>query len=356
MAKILMKGNEALAEAAIRAGVDGFFAYPITPQNEVGEYISAHLPKAGGVFIQAESEISAVNMVFGAAATGKRAMTSSSGPGLSLKQETLSSLAAAELPCVIANMSRGGPGLGNIAPAQGDYFQAVKGGGHGDYHLIVLSPSTVQEMVDLTLGSFDLAEKWRLPVMILGDGILGQMMEPVDFHDTKRPDPPKQPPAWAVGNYALDNQPRLVQSLHLQGDKLYQFSIQQKEKWDAIAREETRVEFIGFDQPDGVDYAFSSFGSSARIAKTALKLAQKKGLKIGLIRPISLWPFPYAQIREKVSGLKGILNIEMNLGQMVEDIRLAVDGGVPVRHFPCPGGKVPTPEEILAEFESLFLN
>jgi len=352
MAKVLMKGNEALAEAAIRAGVDGFFAYPITPQNEIGEYMSSHLTRAGGVFVQAESEIGAINMVYGAASTGRRAMTSSSSPGISLKQEGISTLCTAELPCVIVNMTRGGPGIGNIAPAQSDYFQSTKGGGHGDYHTIVLAPSTLQEMVDQVYLAFDLSEKWLNPVLLLGDGVMGQMMEPVDFRDRERPERRSEFAPWALRGTEGGRKPRLVKSLYLVGDTLYDYNMKQKEKWDRIIVEECRLEAV---EVEDADYVIAAFGSVGRIARSALKLARAQGIKLGLVRPISLWPFPYEGVRAATAQAKGILTVEMNLGQMVEDIRLSVEGSVPVKFFGSPGGRVPTPEEIVAELRKSFI-
>ncbi|HNT30401.1 MAG TPA: 3-methyl-2-oxobutanoate dehydrogenase subunit VorB, partial [bacterium] len=294
-----------------------------------------------------------INMVFGAAAAGKRAMTSSSGPGISLKQEGISTLAGAEMPCVIVNMTRGGPGLGNIAPAQSDYFQATKGGGHGDYHCIVLAPSTIQELVDFMFEAFPLAEKWRLPVMILGDGALGQMMEPVDFRGRERLADSRKQPEWALTG-AKGRKPHLVKSLFLHGDDLYHFNLRQQEKWEKIQAEEPKLELVAMED---ADYAIAAFGSMGRIAGSVIDLARAEGIKLGLIRPLTLWPFPNKAIAELVGDgtlLQRILTVEMNLGQMVEDVRLAVNGKIPVDFFGSPGGRVPMPEEVLAELHKII--
>ncbi len=342
MAKVLISGNEALAEAAIRAGLRCYFGYPITPQNEIPEYMSRRLPEVGGVFVQAESELAAVNMVFGSAAVGERAMTSSSSPGISLMQEAISYLAGAELPAVIVNMQRGGPGLGNIWPSQADYFQAVKGGGHGDYKLLVYAPAGVQEIVDLTIKAFDKADEYRIPVMILGDGLLGQMMEPVEFPDIKprRPDKP-----WALTG-AKDRPGRVIRSLFmLPGEEgmLERHNYSLKAKYDRITEREVMHESMYMED---AETAVVAFGSAARIAKTAIARARSEGIKVGLIRPVTLFPFPEKQVAEAAERVERMLVVEMNMGQMVEDVRLAVNGRVPVSFYGRPGGAVLTVEDI----------
>lgn len=339
MAKMLMKGNEAIGEAAINAGCKHFFGYPITPQNELPQYMSKRLPEEGGVFLQAESEVAAINMVYGAAGAGVRVMTSSSSPGISLKQEGISYIAGAELPCVVVNIVRGGPGLGSIQPGQCDYFQATKGGGHGDYRLLVLAPATVQEMVDLVQDAFDLADKYRNPVMILGDGILGQMMEPVEFKEREALSIKKE---WAT-NGAVGRKPNIINSLYLQPDALEKHNIHLQKKYKEMEANEVRYEETGVQDADIILVAY---GTTARIAKTAMELAKKDGLKVGMIRPISLWPFPEKAFREAAKTAKAFLTIEMSSGQMVEDVKMAVQFEKPVHFYGRMGGMVPTPEEI----------
>uniref|UniRef100_A0A7V3YHM4 3-methyl-2-oxobutanoate dehydrogenase subunit VorB n=1 Tax=Candidatus Caldatribacterium californiense TaxID=1454726 RepID=A0A7V3YHM4_9BACT len=348
MEKILMRGNEAVAEAAVRAGCRLYFGYPITPQNEISEYLSFRLPQVGGVFLQAESEVAAIHMVYGAAATGARVMTSSSGPGVSLMQEGLSCLAAAELPCVVVNMSRGGPGVGNIQPAQSDYFQAVKGGGHGDYRLIVLAPSTVQELVDLTYRAFYLADKYRNPVEILGDGMLGQMMEPVTFREPEFP--PLPPKDWAIRGkgggprkwvVCLDLDPKGLEALNLKLQRKYRLLEEQETDYDTFGDPEPEILLVGF-------------GTVGRILKSVVREGKKEGLKLALFRPITLFPFPKAALFEKAKGVKGILVVEMNLGQMLEDVELVVRGKVPVFFLGHTGGVIPTVSEILEYVHGLL--
>ena len=341
MKKILMKGNEAVAEAAIHAGCDLYFGYPITPQTEISEYLSLRMPEEGRVFLQAESEIAAIYMVYGAAAAGKRAMTSSSGPGISLKQEGISYLVSAELPAVIVNMSRGGPGLGNIQPSQSDYFQAVKGGGHGDYKVIVLAPATVQELVDLTYLAFYLADKYRNPVIMLGDGMLGQMMEPVIFH---QPDFPTLPlKSWAtIGKDTRERKYILCFDLDPRG--LEKFNIQLFEKYRRIEQEEVRFEVFGDESPEML---LVGFGTVARILKSVVREAGKIGIRLSLIRPITLYPFPSLAIRNLAQQAGRVLDVEMNMGQMVEDVRLAVNGVVPVHFYGRSGGMIPSVETTL---------
>ena len=338
MEKILMKGNEALAEGAIIAGCKAFFGYPITPSSEIAEYMARKFPKIDGVFVQAESELAAINMVYGGAATGYRVMTASSGPGISLKQEGISFIAEAELPCLIVNVSRGGPGLGGIQPAQSDYFQATRGGGHGDYRLIVLAPSGVQEMMDFAIESFDLADRYRTPVMIMAEGTLGQMMEPIIVREpvTQFYDKP-----WAT-NGCQGRQPNIVNTLHLSADYLEERNHHLQRKYDDIVSREKRAESYLTEDADMVVVAF---GLMARIAKRAVMEARKTGLKVGLIRPITLWPFPDTEIIKAAQTAKRFLSVEISMGQMIEDIRLAVAGRVPVDFFGRIG-ITPNPEEV----------
>jgi len=350
MPKVLITGNEALAEAAVRAGCRRYFGYPITPQNEIPEYLSRRLRELGGTFVQAESEIAAINMVYGAAAVGERAMTSSSSPGISLMQEALSFMAASELPAVIVNMQRGGPGLGNIGPSQADYFQAVKGGGHGDYKLLVYAPSNLQEIVDLTVRAFDKADEYRNPVMILGDGVLGQMMEPVELPDVK----PKQiEKPWSLTG-AKGRPGKVIRSLFmLPGEEgaLERQNYKLKAKYERMAEREVMYETVLTDDAEIVVVAF---GTSARIAKTAVNLARTEGIKAGLIRPVTLFPFPEKIIAKVAERAESFLVVEMNMGQMVEDVRLAVNGKVPVSFYGRPGGAVLSVEEILSTIQSSF--
>lgn len=347
MAKILMKGNEALAEAAIRAECKAFFGYPITPQNEVPGYMADQLPLRGGVYLQAESEVAAINMVYGAAGAGARVMTSSSSPGISLKQEGISYIAAAELPCVIANVVRCGPGLGGIQPSQGDYFQAVKGGGHGDYRLIVLAPGSVQEMAELTTLAFDLADKWRNPVMILSDGILGQMMEPVEFPEDYQPLEVEKP--WATTG-AKGRERNIVNTLDIIPESLEKKVEKLLEKYERIKREEVRWKEEGTEDAEII---LVGYGTSARIARSAMEQARQKGLKVGLFRPITLFPFPEERLRALAGPGRQFLAVEMSAGQMIEDVRLAVEGRSPVHLCRRLGGMVPTPEDVLAKIQEL---
>ncbi|MCL6451197.1 MAG: 3-methyl-2-oxobutanoate dehydrogenase subunit VorB [Acetobacteraceae bacterium] len=344
--RVLMKGNEAIGEAAIVAGCRCFFGYPITPQNELPEYMARRLPEVGGVFVQAESEVAAINMVYGAAAAGARAMTSSSSPGVSLKQEGISYLSACELPCVVVNMVRGGPGLGGIQPAQSDYFQATRGGGHGDYRTLVYGAASVQELVDLTIEAFDAADRYRNPVLLLADGILGQMMEPAVFPDS----PPLPPPAkpWAVTG--ASGRPRnLINSLILQPDMLEAHNWRLMEKFRQIEEREVRWEE---DQLDDAELVVVAYGTTARVVRAALGAARREGLKVGLLRPITLWPFP-AQPLRRLKRARAVLTVEMSTGQMVEDVRLAVEGRLPVQFYGRTGGVVPTPREVLARIKEI---
>jgi len=344
--KKLMKGNEAIAEAAVRGGCRYFFGYPITPQNEIPEYLSRRLPEVSGVFIQAESEISAINMVYGAAGAGGRAMTSSSSPGISLKQEGISYIAGAELPCVIVNMVRSGPGLGGILPSQGDYFQAVKGGGHGDYRMLVYGPSTVQEAVDLIYNAFDKAEQYRLPVMILGDAMLGQIMEGVSIPEMKDPSTfPSKP--WATDGTGVGEKRRIINSLYIKADELESINKRIFSRYAEMAKNETAAEEYMLDDAEIV---LTAYGSVARIAKSAVNMLREQGVKAGLLRPITLYPFPsdnYIKLIKK-GNVKKFLDIELSMGgQMIEDVKLAVNGALPVYYFGRSGGNVMTDEDIV---------
>ncbi|MCK4933302.1 3-methyl-2-oxobutanoate dehydrogenase subunit VorB [Candidatus Bathyarchaeota archaeon] len=345
MDKRFMTGNEAIAEAAIQAGCKHFFGYPITPQSEIPEYMSKRLPEVGGVYLQAESEVAAINMLFGAAGAGERVMTSSSSPGVSLMQEGISYLAGAELPCVIVNIMRGGPGLGGIQPSQSDYFQATKGGGHGDYHLLVLAPHTVQEAVSLTMESFDLADKYRNPVMILGDGYMGQMMEPVEFEKRTQVSLPMK--GWALTG-AKGRPPNLIKSLYLDPEALEEHNLKINGKVQEMIKEEVRVETYLVEDAEVIIVAF---GTVARIAKTAIKGLRAKGVKVGMVRPITVFPFPYGTFEEIAEKVSKILVVEMNLGQMVEDVKLGVCGKAQIRFYGRTGGIVPSYDEIALEVE-----
>lgn len=352
----LMKGNEALAEAMIRAGADGYFGYPITPQSEVLEYLAKEsdkciIKRTGMVVLQAESEVSAINMIYGGAAAGKRVMTTSSSPGMSLMQEGISYIAGAELPCLLANVSRGGPGLGTIQPSQSDYFQSCKGGGHGDYHMIVLAPSSVQEMVDFVKLGFELAEKYRTPAMILADGAIGQMMEKVELFDQM----PRRTefPEWAANGKPKDGPSRFVTSLNIKPEMMEIINERLQAKYKEIAKNETLFETQNLDD---AEYIFTGFGMGARICNKAMELARAKGYKVGTIRPRTIWPFPYDVYANAAKKVKGILDVEFNAGQMVEDVRLAVNGTCPVEFYGRMGGMIPSPEEIIEKFEEYFIN
>ncbi|MFH0813701.1 MAG: 3-methyl-2-oxobutanoate dehydrogenase subunit VorB [Pseudomonadota bacterium] len=346
MDKRLMRGNHAAAEAAILAGCQCYFGYPITPQNELIEYMAQNMPRVpGGVFIQSESEIAAINMVLGASVTGKRAMTSSSGPGISLKQEGISFLAASELPAVIINVVRGGPGLGNIAPAQSDYFQATRGGGHGDYRTIVLAPSSVQEMADFTMDAFDLADIYRIPVIILTDGLIGQMMEPVVFKKDRKADlPPKD---WILDG-AEGRPSRFIRSLLLDVLIEEEHNWKLQRKYQLIQDNEVRVEIQHLED---AKLAIVAYGTAARIAKGAVKNARKHGMKVGLFRPQTLWPFPVKEIREVCRSVKHFLVFEMSCGQMVEDVQLSLEGQATISFFGRPGGVLITPSDLLTHLQ-----
>lgn len=353
----LMKGNEALAEAAIRAGVDAYFGYPITPQTEIIEYLMAERPerRTGMVVLQAESEIAAINMVYGAASTGKKAMTSSSSPGISLKLEGISYLAGAELPAVIVNVVRGGPGLGTIQPSQADYFQSVKGGGHGDYKLYVLAPASVQEMADFVEDAFDIAFKYRTPVLILSDGLIGQMMEKVIL----KPQKPRMTNEELIeksGDWAVTGKKgrerNIITSLDLQSEKMEARVRRLMKKYEQMEKEDLRFEKINCDD---AEYLIVAYGSSARISQKAVELGRAKGIKVGLLRPITLFPYPKKALFDLADQVKGILSVELNAGQMVEDVRLSVEFKVPVEHFGRTGGIIHTPEEILEALEQKII-
>ncbi len=344
-----MKGNEAIAEAAIRAGADGYFGYPITPQSEILEYLMESKPyeTTGMVVLQAESEIAAINMVYGGAACGKKVMTSSSSPGISLKQEGISYIAGAELPCLVVNVVRGGPGLGTIQPAQSDYFQAVKGGGHGDYHLIVLAPASVQEMADFVGLSFDLAFKYRNPVMILSDGAIGQMMEKVYLSPQKERS--KTVPEWATTGKPSTRERNIITSLDLDPYGQELFNKKLIAKYNEIKEKEVRYEEF---QTKDAEYLLVAYGTSARVCQKSVQLGREQGIKVGLLRPITLFPFPYERIYELSGQLKGILSVEMSTGQMIEDVMLAVKGRVTVRHCGRMGGIITAPDEVIDSLKS----
>lgn len=345
MAKELWKGNEAIAEAAIRAGCDCFFGYPITPQSEVPEYMSSHLPKAGGVFVQSESEVAAINMVYGAAGAGMRAMTSSSSPGISLKQEGITYLAASELPCVIVNVMRGGPGLGTIQPGQGDYFQATRGGGNGDYRTVVLAPSNVQETADFVQEAFDIADQYRNPVVVLADGLIGQMMEPIEW----RPVQKRQLPAkdWAACGRKGRDHTNVINSLFLNPEECDALNRRLTAKYAEMEKNEVRWDTALCED---AEVLITAYGTPARIALTALEALREEGIKAGLFRPVTLWPFPAKALGDLAaeSRVKVILDVEMSsTGQMLDDVRLAVEGKKPIRYLGRAGGLIPTVEEMI---------
>ncbi len=344
----LMKGNEALAEAAIQAKCDGYFGYPITPQSEVLEYFAKEMPKRGGVVLQAESEVAAINMIYGAGGAGGRVMTSSSSPGISLMQEGISYIACAEIPCLLANVNRAGPGLGTIQPSQGDYFQSTKGGGHGDYHLIVLAPNSVQEMSDFVFLGFDLADKYRNPVMILSDGAIGQMMEKVTFYKREIVKPAKP---WATTGKTKDRERNYLSSLNIKSEKMEEQNIKLQAKYAEIRKNEVRYQEI---MTEDADFVLVAFGLTARICHKVVNLAREKGIKAGLLRPITLFPYPTEKISEMADRVKMFMSVELNSGQMVEDVRLAVNGRAPVEFYGRMGGMIPTPEEILNNLEKFI--
>ena len=344
MAKELWKGNEAVAEAAIRAGCRYFFGYPITPQNEIPEYFARHMPEHGGVFLQAESEVAAINMTYGAAGCGARVMTSSSSPGISLKQEGISYLAGAELPVVIVNMMRGGPGLGSIAPAQSDYFQATRGGGNGDYRTVVLAPATVQEMTDLAQEAFDIADQYRIPVLILADGMIGQMMEAVEWKKPKARKLPKK--SWATDGTKGEREHNIINSLFIDPKDCSEHNIRLQQKYDAISKNEVRNEEL---YTDDAEVLFVAYGTTARICHAAALKLRESGVKAGVFRPISLWPFPERELNACANrnGVKAVVCAEMSMGQMIDDVKIALNGTKPIRFFGTGGGTFPTPAELV---------
>jgi 2-oxoglutarate ferredoxin oxidoreductase subunit alpha len=346
--KVLMKGNEAIAEAAIRAGCDAYFGYPITPQTEVLEYMSRRMPELGRAFVQAESELGAISMVYGAGCTGARVMTTTSSPGYSLMQESISYLAMSFVPCVIVNIMRGGPGLGNIQPAQGDYFQMTKGGGHGDYSLIVLAPSTVQETVNLIVGAFDLADKYRQPVTVIADGMVGQIMEPVEFPEMAEPERPERP--WALTG-AKGREKNVITSLFLGAQNLERENIRLQKIVEEIKANEVRyAEYM----MDGAEIVVVAYGTAGRIVQTAVKKARAEGIPVGLFRPISMFPFPYERLDEIANSARQFLVVELSAGQMIEDVRLATRCRLPISFFGKLGGVVPLPGDVLDEIKKLL--
>ncbi len=356
---MLMKGNEAIAEAAIRCGADGYFGYPITPQSEIMETLMARKPweTTGMVVLQAESEVASINMVYGGAGCGKKVMTSSSSPGVSLMQEGITYLAGAELPCLLVNVVRGGPGLGTIQPAQSDYFQTVKGGGHGDYKMITLAPASVQEMADFVDLGFELAFKYRTPVMILSDGAIGQMMEKVEL-------PPQKPRLteqeiiekygdWATTGKGNRKKRNIITSVELASEEMEEFNHKLQAKYRVVEQEEVRYEEFMCD--DDIEYLLVAYGSSARICQKSVQLAREAGIKVGLLRPITLYPYPVKTIQQLVNSVKGVLTVEMSAGQMVEDVKLAVNGAVPVEYFGRYGGMIPSPGEVVDALKKYFI-
>ncbi len=339
--KVLMKGNEAIAEAAIKAGCMHYFGYPITPQTEVAAYMAKRMPKIGGVFLQAESEVAAINMVYGVSATGKRVMTSSSSPGISLKGEGLSYLAGADLPALVVNVQRGGPGLGGLQPSQSDYFQATKGGAHGDFHMIVLAPASVQEMAELTVHGFDLADKYRMTAMVLADGTMGQMMEPVSLEFDIKPQPEKP---WATTGTNMQRKHNVVNSLFLKPEELERTNFERFKRYEVIKENEVMYEEYLMDD---AEICIAAFGIAARVSKNAINEARKQGIKVGMIRPITLWPFPEKQFKKASEKINKFISVELSMGQMIEDVRLAVGSNAKVELCNRTGGMIPSPEEVL---------
>lgn len=350
MSKILMKGNEAIGAAAIKAGCKFFFGYPITPQNELPEYMSREMPKNGGVFLQAESEVSAINMVYGAAGAGGRVMTSSSSPGIALKQEGITYIAGAELPAVIVNIVRGGPGLGGIQPAQSDYNQVTRGGGNGDYKLLTYAPANLQEMVDILQEAFDLADFYRNPVMVVGDGMIGQMMEPVDFTEINS-GKTLSPKDWATTGTKGERKPNIINSLALDPQELENHNIRLKEKYDAMKKNEVRYEGYNLENAQIVCVAY---GTTSRIVKNAISALEQEGIHVGLIRPITLWPFPEKPFHDLPDTVKGLLVVEMSLGQMIDDVKIANEGRFPIDFYGRTGGMIPEPEAIADKIKEML--
>ncbi|MDR1440584.1 MAG: 3-methyl-2-oxobutanoate dehydrogenase subunit VorB [Clostridiales bacterium] len=347
--RMLMKGNEVIAEAAIRAGCRHYFGYPITPQTEIAHYMAKKMPQIGGTFVQAESEVAAINMVYGAAGAGARAMTSSSSPGISLKQEGLSYMACAELPAVVVNIMRCGPGLGGIMAAQADYFQAVKGGGHGDYRLVVLAPNSVQELYELTVEAFNIADRYRVVAMILGDGMLGQMMEAVEFRDEE--DIRRYDKGWATTGTQLARPRNVITSIDTVPERLEAVNNRLQARYREIEANETRVEAINCE---GADVVVTAFGMVSRIVRNVMADAEREGVRIGLVRPVTLWPFPSEAVRERAADAKAVLSVELNAGQMVEDVRLAIEGAKPVHFLGRTGGMAPSQREIARKIKDIL--
>ncbi len=345
--KVLMKGNEAIAEAAIHAGCRHYFGYPITPQTEVAAYMAKVMPKIGGTFLQAESEIAAINMVYGVASCGLRVMTSSSSPGISLKGEGLSYLAGADLPALVVNVQRGGPGLGGIQPSQSDYFQATRGGGHGDYHMIVLAPSSVQEMAELTVKGFELADKYRMTSMILADGTMRQMMEPVSLDFEVEPVPEKP---WATTGTKMSREHNIINSLYLKPDELEKGNFERYEKYKKVEENEARYEEY---LTDDADIVIAAFGIAARVSRNAVNEARALGIKAGMIRPITLWPFPKAPFKSAAEKAKAFISVELSMGQMIEDVKLASECKVPVYLCNRAGGMIPSPAQVLESIKNI---
>ena len=348
--KVLMKGNEAIAEAAIASGCLYYFGYPITPQTEISEYLAKRMPKVGGLCLQAESEIAAVNMLLGAASAGSRAMTSSSSPGISLKSEGISYIAGSDLPCLVVNVQRGGPGLGGIQPSQSDYYQATRGVGHGDLRLIVVAPSSVQEMASLTSLAFDLADTYRMPAMLLADGALGQMMEPVTFKvgEIQHHDASEKP--WATNGHGNKRRHNIVNSLYLQAEELERLNIERFERYETVKKELHEAELY---KTEDADIVVAAYGSVARLAKAAVDRAREAGIKAGLVRPVTLWPFPVQEVREACRNAKRVLCVEMSMGQMIDDVKLALDCRIPVEFYGRTGGVVPKPTAIFEQIKLL---
>ncbi len=346
--KFLMKGNEALAEAAIRAGCRHFFGYPITPQTEISAYMSKRMPKIGGTYLQAESEVAAINMVLGAASAGVRAMTSSSSPGISLKSEGVSYIAGSDVPCVIIDVMRGGPGLGGIQPSQADYWQATKSLGHGDFQILVYAPASVQEMVDLMYKAFDKSDEYRMPAMILADGMLGQMMEPVSFPEDNTSNLKEK--EWATNGTKEARKPNIINSLLLNPDELEKSIVERYKKYDIIKEKEVLFEDY---LTDDADFVVVAYGATSRISKSAVNEARKKGIKVGLLRPKTLWPFPTEKLYQLSKQVKKMLVVEMSMGQMVDDVKLSTKGNCPVEFYGRTGGVIPTPKEVLNEIIKL---
>ncbi len=344
--RVLMKGNEAIAEAAIRAGCKHYFGYPITPQTEIAAYMAKKMPKIGGVFLQAESEIASINMVYGAAAAGVRVMTSSSSPGISLKAEGLSYIAGSDVPALVVNVQRGGPGLGGIQPSQSDYFQATKGGGHGDYRMIVLAPASVQEMASLTVKGFNLADKYQITSMILADGTIGQMMEPISFEDVEIENYEKP---WALTGTNCQRKHNIVNSLYLKPEELEAKNFERYQKYKVIEENEALWEEYMMED---AEYCVVAFGIAARVAKNAVAAARDQGIKVGLIRPITLWPFPKDALKQAADKVKGFISVELNMGQMIEDIRLYTESKKPIALCNRTGGMIPSPEEVLESIKN----